>query len=67
MSHLVIWAIAYLFTGFSYMTRDASMEPAWNRPRYVQSNRSSLVVTMNGRSLHFGLAREGSFPTQYSS
>jgi hypothetical protein len=36
MSHIVIWNVAYLLTGLSYVTRDAK-EAAWNRPRYVET------------------------------
>jgi hypothetical protein len=44
MSHIVIWIVAYLFTGLSYVTRDMK-EAAWNRPRYVETI-SGVVMTL---------------------
>ena len=36
MGHLVIWIVAYLLSGLSYVTSDAK-EPAWNQPRALQT------------------------------
>jgi hypothetical protein len=43
MSHAVIWIVAYLFTGLSYVTvtRDAK-EDVFNRPRYLLTTGGSF-------------------------
>ena len=45
MSHIVIWIIAYLLTGLSYVTRDAK-EPDWNRPRSVRTTGGVIMMLL---------------------
>jgi hypothetical protein len=45
MSHIVIWIIAYLLTGLSYVTRDAN-EPVSNQPSALQTTGGAVAMLM---------------------
>lgn len=45
MGHLVVWVVAYLFTGLSLVTLNAG-EPAWNRPRALQTAGGTVAMLL---------------------
>lgn len=60
MSHIVVWIVAYLLTGISYVTRDAK-EPAWNRPRSLQTSGGAAVMLLGWPLIALAVSKARAF------